>query len=288
MIGLEPVAGMLIVILLVVIPIVAISRTFARQTLIQRWRRLFLTWSKAFSSWNPHSSWTLAAGGLGKGLPLLEGAVERRPMVVAPLDLGNESLSLCLRYPLKTMADVKLTVEPETLKHKIKGFFTGEPQVGDAEFDESFWIVSSVCEQAVRDLIPAELCRALVHFRRSRESWICLHVSNSTLIFEERGGPLRPHGYPELLEALSHLADHLERHGTLYDASGDFLMEVVTYGGELPEGARCQICGGPLGRARVECVACKTPHHPDCWEYNGACAIFGCGCTQCRKVDPES
>ena len=41
----------------------------------------------------------------------------------------------------------------------------------------------------------------------------------------------------------------------------------------------CLVCGDSLeARMVVFCVACDTPHHPDCWSYNGRCATFACGC----------
>jgi hypothetical protein len=47
----------------------------------------------------------------------------------------------------------------------------------------------------------------------------------------------------------------------------------------------CQVCGeGPAtdGSAGeiVVCRRCKSPHHKDCWTYNGACSTYGCGETQ--------
>ncbi len=38
----------------------------------------------------------------------------------------------------------------------------------------------------------------------------------------------------------------------------------------------CQICGECIADKFVTCEKCQTPHHPDCWEYNGGCSIFGC------------
>lgn len=38
----------------------------------------------------------------------------------------------------------------------------------------------------------------------------------------------------------------------------------------------CRVCGSPLALPIVTCPACATPHHQDCWEYNGGCTIFGC------------
>jgi len=39
----------------------------------------------------------------------------------------------------------------------------------------------------------------------------------------------------------------------------------------------CPVCGVEAAEGRVLCRACKTPHHGDCWEYNGGCAVFACG-----------
>ena len=41
--------------------------------------------------------------------------------------------------------------------------------------------------------------------------------------------------------------------------------------------SRCRVCGEPLDAQPVFCVACETPHHSDCWQYLGRCAIFACG-----------
>ena len=43
-------------------------------------------------------------------------------------------------------------------------------------------------------------------------------------------------------------------------------------------GSRCPICGSTVTDAEEVqiCQDCHTPHHKDCWEYTGGCAIFGC------------
>ncbi len=39
----------------------------------------------------------------------------------------------------------------------------------------------------------------------------------------------------------------------------------------------CKVCGDLIGDAPwVTCTTCLTPHHRDCWEFIGACSIFGC------------
>ena len=49
-----------------------------------------------------------------------------------------------------------------------------------------------------------------------------------------------------------------------------------------PGPVRCPVCSGALilpdGLATIRwCKSCQTPHHLDCWQYNGAeCAVYGC------------
>jgi hypothetical protein len=39
----------------------------------------------------------------------------------------------------------------------------------------------------------------------------------------------------------------------------------------------CKVCGEPIAAgAVITCASCNTPHHRDCWEYVGACSIYGC------------
>lgn len=41
--------------------------------------------------------------------------------------------------------------------------------------------------------------------------------------------------------------------------------------------ATCQVCGTPPEpQDTVVCDRCGAPHHAECWDYNGGCAIFGC------------
>jgi hypothetical protein len=48
----------------------------------------------------------------------------------------------------------------------------------------------------------------------------------------------------------------------------------------------CKVCGELIdGGAVVLCASCRTPHHRDCWEYVGACSIYGCGCRLAQSAD---
>lgn|GEM_PF-789459 len=40
---------------------------------------------------------------------------------------------------------------------------------------------------------------------------------------------------------------------------------------------KCSVCGEQAIGDLVFCKRCKTPHHRECWHYNGMCTIYGCG-----------
>ena len=44
----------------------------------------------------------------------------------------------------------------------------------------------------------------------------------------------------------------------------------------------CKICGEPILTDMVFCARCFTPHHLDCWQYNGLCSTYGCRETRYR------
>ncbi len=39
----------------------------------------------------------------------------------------------------------------------------------------------------------------------------------------------------------------------------------------------CRVCGEDIEEDLVFCRRCKTPHHRECWQYNGKCSVFACG-----------
>lgn len=38
----------------------------------------------------------------------------------------------------------------------------------------------------------------------------------------------------------------------------------------------CPVCGTGISERPFLCPHCDTPHHADCWDYNGGCATYGC------------
>jgi hypothetical protein len=41
----------------------------------------------------------------------------------------------------------------------------------------------------------------------------------------------------------------------------------------------CKVCLEPITEGPIiVCADCNTPHHRDCWDFVGACSIYGCNC----------
>jgi hypothetical protein len=38
----------------------------------------------------------------------------------------------------------------------------------------------------------------------------------------------------------------------------------------------CPVCCGPIRSELVFCRRCRTPHHLECWRYNGGCSTYAC------------
>ena len=49
----------------------------------------------------------------------------------------------------------------------------------------------------------------------------------------------------------------------------------------------CPVCATAIKDEIASCPRCETPHHPDCWDYAGGCAIFGCDSRGWLPASPQ-
>jgi hypothetical protein len=42
------------------------------------------------------------------------------------------------------------------------------------------------------------------------------------------------------------------------------------------KGGDCRVCGVAMEASIVFCSRCRTPHHEECWAYNGMCSTYAC------------
>lgn len=67
-------------------------------------------------------------------------------------------------------------------------------------------------------------------------------------------------------------------------------MKDIEFGGLHVFGCRasCPVCGEPPEHDSVACPQCGTPHHADCWDYAGHCALYACEAVRARPASPLS
>ncbi|WP_435019283.1 RING finger protein [Tundrisphaera sp. TA3] len=156
-------------------------------------------------------------------------------------------------------------------------------RVGDSEFDRGFVVQANDPEMA-RDFLVAPVRWAIANLQRlGPPGGMLVSINPERMLVQvDTNLGLKP----ELLaagvrEALA-LHDGLQAGVAARIGEG---VAIVDAGPAAPEDAGppiCKVCGVEIGDdPRVVCTACRTPHHRDCWEFIGACSIFGCKGKSC-------
>jgi hypothetical protein len=53
---------------------------------------------------------------------------------------------------------------------------------------------------------------------------------------------------------------------------------------ELSIAGACPLCRESVeGPTSTACPTCALPHHPDCWSWNGGCAVYACASRRVPK-----
>ncbi|ADB18792.1 hypothetical protein Psta_4142 [Pirellula staleyi DSM 6068] len=157
-------------------------------------------------------------------------------------------------------------------------------QVGNFVFDDLF-MISGEDERAVRELLTPSVQHQIVrlyklHERSSMYSYRDLEVTwmrGLLAITKPRGS-----GSAEIVSAFIDAAADLYEAALGACNSG---IEIISEKRVLVDvKTACPVCSDELSGALVQCTACKTSHHRDCWSYFGSCATYGCGSKRCRNV----
>ena len=158
-------------------------------------------------------------------------------------------------------------------------------RVGDLEFDYGF-VVQANDEEMARDfLTPAvrwsiDALQRLVH-----PGGLLISISPERMLVQiDRN---LSNNRDALFSAVS---ESLLIHDGLQRGVERRMSEGVTIvAGEPDPDAgppSCKVCGEPIEDGPVVvCSACSTPHHRECWEYAGACSIYGCGSKSGRSAN---
>ena len=168
--------------------------------------------------------------------------------------------------------DAKLRLEiftrdKDIARKALKGMT--ECPSGVAEFDERF-VTFGTSDEEIRPFLSDGVRTQIYRLDNLLDvPGVYVGIQRGHILIKK---PLHIQAYKDL-EEFTHLATQLFDQAMLSRAVG---IKFVPGDGQYTE-AICQICGDSITVDMVLCRRCKTPHHNDCWQYYGSCAIYGCG-----------
>ncbi len=160
----------------------------------------------------------------------------------------------------------RLRLLPETAWRRVRRFFGAQDvQTGDGAFDRAF-IVQADRESKARAILNRDVRAALVDLARFRS--LSLELGPNGIVLRTSEEVV---GKWDGLVAFTRGA--LALAGAILQALDP---SVVTTGLEVSGTGPCPVCGTAVEEDRSLCARCRTPHHKDCWDYLGGCAVFAC------------
>jgi hypothetical protein len=112
----------------------------------------------------------------------------------------------------------------------------------------------------------------------SRDVYVSVH--RGRLLIRQRG----------LLRRFDELEEFTQLALELYDQAMLTRMTGIAFvdadQAQVIQEAVCRVCGDEIVTDMVFCRRCKTPHHLECWQYFGACAVYGC--KETRWIAPRA
>ena len=197
-------------------------------------------------------------------VPAISWDVEKTAVMLCPVENRRGDLQgFALRIGQACQFHLRLL--PETGWARVRRFFGAQDlQTGDAAFDRRFLVQADLPGRALPLLAP-EVRAALTGLARLGP--ISLEAGPSAVVLRTTE---RFDGELERLTTFAREAVEVARSLLRILDPAVLSAEVVTSVGA------CPVCSTPVEDDRGICARCRTPHHKDCWNYLGGCAIFGC------------
>ena len=202
---------------------------------------------------------------------------------VVPRDDGQEDRFTQIAYAVPSGWRHRIEIGPSAVDELWDSPVPGLVRVssGDMEFDRRTRVLASD-EALIRSVLDAPTRRAMDDLRELlANNHVHLSASPSRIFVRKRG----------VVRDLPDMALFARLCDSIYDRlqaawEREIGIEILEEGPSPAEEApKCQVCSHPITpEARVRCRRCRTPHHPDCWEFNGGCATFACGEKQVLKT----
>lgn len=187
----------------------------------------------------------------------------------------NSTLYTQLTFTFYHNSSFRCEISPEGFFQEIGKFFGMQDiEVGYRTFDDHF-IVKSDDIETVRNFLNAAVQQELIKLKQLRRNdHIYLSMNSSRLLIKKLSLLNRLEDLIAFYESSGRVCDEVM---TLLGASGAGAIQIldVSFDGAV-ETPVCQVCGDEVTSNKVVCRRCRTPHHRDCWEYNGGCSVYAC------------
>ncbi len=142
-------------------------------------------------------------------------------------------------------------------------------RVGHASFDEDFVVRAQPPELVRWIFAPERMAQVIGTFRRMTRFGTLLVSMRSGQLEVRVGACLQDES--ALRNLLTTAAELL---GYMLTAPGDDGVRWAE--GETGLTGICPVCSTALCEPVQRCTRCRMPHHTQCWEYLGRCAVYGC------------
>ena len=175
--------------------------------------------------------------------------------------------------------ELQFDLAPVTMRGRFQRLLSARDiRVGNPYFDAAYRI-SGNNAQATREFVSAGVQAVANQIRELTPARdLRLAISDGILVIRKRG---TVRDYDQLVRMIS-LGIELFDQAMLTRMAGiDIIGESLTP--MLDGEAICKICGEGIAYDIVYCQKCRTPHHFECWQYYGACSVYGCGETKHRR-----
>ncbi len=193
---------------------------------------------------------------------------------------GGGSVHTQLTYTVPEGWTYRLEVFPQRFADADGRYLNvNDIRIGDEEFDPRF-VVKSNDDAFAREFLDGAARQAVEDLRNLlRNDRILISVNSSRLMVRKESVIAGSDDLMVFADLAGRLHDRIELFWQR--ASGIEILEEPAV--RPPSGDRpvCQICGFQIGELEcVSCKRCRTPHHKECWEWNGHCSTYACGETR--------
>jgi hypothetical protein len=150
-------------------------------------------------------------------------------------------------------------------------------RVGDKEFDRAFIVQANDPEMAIEFLCPAVRWSIANLQRLAPPGGMLISINPERMLVQvDRNLGLNAESLAMVVRESLIVHDGLRVGVASRMSQGVSIVSVGPVAGDDNGPPICKVCGEPIAPPSVLCTTCRTPHHRDCWEFVGACSIYGC------------